>query len=86
MYDYRCEANGQTLEVRHCMSESITNWGELCEKAAIDPGETPRNAPVERLIPDNGAVCCGGQGHGHSHAHAHAGGGCCGGGGSCGCH
>lgn len=49
-YDYRCEANGQVVEVVHRISETITNWGELCVRAGIDPGETPANAPVVRHI------------------------------------
>ena len=48
-YDYRCNANGRTLEVSHRMSESLSTWGELCERAGIDPGETVVDAPVHRL-------------------------------------
>ncbi|MEO1751316.1 zinc ribbon domain-containing protein [Thiofaba sp. EF100] len=49
-YDYRCPANERVLEVRHGMNESIANWGELCARAGIEPGDTPLDAPVERLI------------------------------------
>lgn len=48
-YDYHCDANGQTLEVNHRMSEKMLNWGELCERAGTDPGETPLSSPVKRL-------------------------------------
>ena len=48
-YDYRCEANGQVVEVNHRMSEQVTTWGELCERKAIDPGDTPPESPVKRL-------------------------------------
>ena len=41
-YDYRCDANGRTLEVSHRMSESLSTWGELCERAGIRPGRDPR--------------------------------------------
>ncbi len=49
-YDYRCEANGRVVEVRHGMNETVATWGELCERAGIDPGDTPLDAPVRRLI------------------------------------
>jgi hypothetical protein len=49
-YDYRCEANGRVVEVRHGMSESVRNWGELCERAHLDCGDTPADTPVTRLI------------------------------------
>lgn len=48
-YDYRCEANGRVLEVKHRMSEEINTWGELCERAGIEAGETPADSPVKRL-------------------------------------
>ena len=48
-YDYRCEANGRVVEVRHRMNETLSNWGQLCEQAGIDPGDTAADAPVQRL-------------------------------------
>jgi len=48
-YDYRCEANGQVLEVSHSMRETLRTWGELCERAGADPGDTPLDSPVQRL-------------------------------------
>jgi len=48
-YDYRCDANGRVLEVNHRMSESLSTWGELCERAGIEPAGTPTDAPVHRL-------------------------------------
>jgi putative FmdB family regulatory protein len=48
-YDYRCEANGRRVEVMHKMSEQMNTWGQLCEKAGIEPGDTPVEAPVTRL-------------------------------------
>jgi len=48
-YDYRCDANGQVVEVRHRMSEKLTTWAELCALSGQDPGDTPADAPVQRL-------------------------------------
>lgn len=48
-YDYRCDANGRVVEVKHAMSEDLATWGELCERAGIEPGATPVDAPVSRL-------------------------------------
>ncbi len=49
-YDYHCPANGRTVEVSHGMSEGLNSWAELCERAGIEPGETPKDSPVERLF------------------------------------
>lgn len=49
-YEYRCRANGRTLEVRHAMGERLETWGELARCAGADPGDTPADAPVERLL------------------------------------
>ena len=48
-YDYRCEGNGSVVEVNHGMSVVLTNWGELCEAAGIDPDGTPADSPVTKL-------------------------------------
>jgi len=48
-YDYFCEANGRKVEAVHKMSENLDTWGELCEKAGLEPGETPSDSPVKRL-------------------------------------
>lgn len=48
-YDYRCEANGRVVEVNHRMSESLATWGELCERAGVECGDTPADAPIERM-------------------------------------
>ncbi len=55
-YDYRCEHNGQVVEVMHKMSEKLSTWGELCEKAGLDAGDTPAEAPVVRLITGGSVV------------------------------
>jgi hypothetical protein len=49
-YDYFCEANGRKVEVRHRISDKLSNWGQLCELAHLDPGDTPTDSPVQRLI------------------------------------
>jgi hypothetical protein len=49
-YDYRCPANGRTIEVSHAMSESVRTWGEACKIAAVEPGNTPADSPVEKVI------------------------------------
>jgi hypothetical protein len=55
-YDYRCEQNGQVVEVMHKMSEKLTTWGEVCEKAGLEPGDTPSDSPVVRLITGGNVV------------------------------
>jgi len=49
-YDYLCPDNGMKIEVLHKIDELLTNWGELCERAHIAPGDTPLDAPVRKLI------------------------------------
>ena len=49
-YDYLCMANGATVEVFHKIDELLDTWGDLCQRAHLDPGETPLDAPVRKLI------------------------------------
>ena len=49
-YTYYCKDNDQTVEVSHRMTETITTWGDLCEKAGISMGSTNAVAHVERVI------------------------------------
>lgn len=77
-YDYLCEANGQRVEVSHRMSESISTWGELCQRANIEPGETPTGAPVRKLI--SGAAVIGASALKNPEPSPSCGGGGCGGG------
>jgi hypothetical protein len=49
-YDYRCETNGQVVEVKHGMNEAVTTWGELCSRTGLELGDTPADSPVQRLI------------------------------------
>ncbi len=70
-YEYYCEENDLTVEVIHGMDDSISTWGDLCDKAGIELGETPQNTAVTRklsaisLLPKKGSKgdsggCCGG--------------------------
>jgi hypothetical protein len=36
-YDYRCETNGQVLEVKHHMNERLATWG-IMRVRRIEPG------------------------------------------------
>ena len=49
-YDYHCAGNQRTISVQHGMKESISTWGELCQRTAEDPGKTPLDTPIERVI------------------------------------
>ena len=49
-YEYHCATNGHTVEVRHGMAERLETWGELVQLAGRDPGGTPTDAPVERIM------------------------------------
>lgn len=49
-YEYRCAANGRTVEVFHALSERLTTWGAVCARAEIPAGATDPDAPVERLL------------------------------------
>ena len=49
-YDYRCDDNGKTIEVVHGIALEIKNWGELCELAMIETGDTPVDASVRKVI------------------------------------
>ncbi|MBI1731718.1 MAG: zinc ribbon domain-containing protein [Gammaproteobacteria bacterium] len=49
-YDYRCDANGRTLEARHSMNRKIRTWGELCALLEIEPGATASDVPVRKVF------------------------------------
>lgn len=55
-YDYYCSANGQTIEVKHSMSEKLTTWGQVCELAELELGDIAAETPVERLITGGNVV------------------------------
>ena len=80
-YDYSCPTNERVVEVMHRMSETINNWGELCEKAGIEPGDTPAKSEVVRLATGGNVINSSSLGSGTTPPCAS--GGCCPGG-SCG--
>ncbi len=49
-YDYLCPANNIKVEVLHGMDEKVLTWGELCLLAGVDAGDTPFDAPVQKMI------------------------------------
>jgi len=74
-YEYHCQDNGQCMIVRHCQSESIRTWGELCQAASAEVGSTPADAVVEQRaqMPCTcGSDCsCHDDHHDDSHHHNH---------------
>ena len=50
VYEYRCDENGQTIEVNHPVEVTIRNWGELCYITSMEFGDTSPMAPVRRVI------------------------------------
>lgn len=50
IYDYVCPTNNEKLEVWHSINEDVKTWGKLCELAKCDVGNTPKDAPVRRMI------------------------------------
>ena len=50
VYEYYCADNGRSIEVVHSMKVSLYTWGELCREAEVSPGDTPPEAPVERIL------------------------------------
>ena len=48
--EYHCASNGHTVEVHHRMNERLETWGEVTRLPEGDPGETPADAPVERIM------------------------------------
>jgi hypothetical protein len=49
-YDYHCPDNDFIVEVRHGINERLKTWGEVCERAQVEPGQTAREAPVELVV------------------------------------
>ena len=80
-YDYHCSANDCVIELSHGMAETVSTWGELCERAGIPLGDVSADAPVERAINREVSIASGSS----STRTEPTGGGCCNPGG-CGCH
>ncbi len=49
-YDYYCDENGRTVEVVHPIAARLERWGELCERANIEPGKTDLESPIRKVI------------------------------------
>jgi hypothetical protein len=79
-YDYRCAANGRTVEVMHRMNEQMSNWGEVCARAGIEPGDTPTSTPVTRMATGGNIISSSSQGSGPELGPACSTGSCCPGG------
>lgn len=76
-YDYRCDTNGQVVEVNHRMSERLSTWGEVCAHASIPCGDTPEDAPVYRMANGGNLISSNSLGSGVAPAPACDTGGCC---------
>lgn len=50
VYHYLCPVNETLVEVEHSIKTDLKTWGELCEAAKLDPGDTPADSPIERLL------------------------------------
>lgn len=50
IYEYICRENQQKVEVLHDYKTKITTWGELCQLAGLDLGDTPAETSVVRTI------------------------------------
>lgn len=79
-YEYHCEANQQRVVVRHCKSQTISTWGQLCQTGQVQADDTALDASVtqvQQLACGNGTVyaqgeCCGSKHHDDCHDdHAH---------------
>jgi len=82
-YDYLCPENGKTVEISHRMAETLTTWGDLCERTGIELGDTPADSPIRKVI-TGGAAILGGSSRDSATMPEMSGGACCNGGG-CGC-
>jgi predicted nucleic acid-binding Zn ribbon protein len=79
-YEYFCEANGQTVEVSHRMSELLETWGDLCQRRGTASGKTPAKSPIRRLISASAVLSGKGASAATQAANCDAGAACCGGG------
>ena len=55
-YDYRLPGSDRVYEVKHAITRKAHTWGELCELGGLPPGDTPPDAPVERLVTAAGVI------------------------------
>jgi len=40
-YDYKCNTNGELVEVKHDLSELSITWADLCERSGYESSDTP---------------------------------------------
>jgi len=50
VYEYFCEDNGQSVQVRHGIDVELTTWGEVCYAAQVAMGDTDFLAPVRKVL------------------------------------
>lgn len=50
LYDYECPANGVRIEIHHPMTETISTWGQLCERSGHPLGDTAADEPVAKMV------------------------------------
>ena len=50
VYEYYCEANGQTVDVVHGVSTELSTWLEVCYVAQQPIGDTDPLATVRRVF------------------------------------
>jgi len=55
-YDYKIEATGAVIEVKHSMAITPLNWGELCTLCNLDPQQIPEDSAVTKLLSATGVV------------------------------
>jgi len=58
-YDYLCPANGRVVEIEHRMAESVAPGPRSATGAGVEPGDTPGNEAVERLISGGNVIRAG---------------------------
>ena len=49
-YEYFCQANNQLIDVLHRMDETLQTWGDVCDCAGVELGDTPAHAIVEKKL------------------------------------
>ena len=49
-YDYHCETNGETVEVKHPSGMELSTWGELCYASQHPLGKTDPLAAVRKVF------------------------------------
>lgn len=50
LYTFHCPLNGQTHELLLSVGQQVPTWGELCRLSGQEPGDTPEETPVTKLM------------------------------------